>query len=207
MKIKRGLLLIVFATLFSSSFVNAQQLRFGVDGAVSNIVGSNLNEFNWGFAIGGHLLFYVDDNILLGVRGAYNRWAPDKGDFSSSVSDLFSGDVEGSAWAVEIIPTLRLTTNYPMSFVNIFAQAGAGIYILNDKVTVTGTSAVDAAPVQEVFGEGTRGRFGLQAGGGFSFGNPQVISIDLFSLYNIVFAGNESAIQYITFNLGLSLGI
>jgi hypothetical protein len=207
MKIKRGLLLLVFVTLFSSSFVNSQQLRLGIDGAVSNIVGSNLSEFNWGFAVGGHLLFYIDDNILIGIRSAYNRWTPDKGDFSSSVSDLFSGDVKGSAWAVEIIPTLRLTTNYPMSFVNFFVQGGAGLYILNDKITFSGTSAVDAAPVEEVFGDGTRGRFGLQAGGGFSFGSPQSISVDLFSLYNIIFAGNESAIQYITFNLGLSLGI
>lgn len=207
MKIKRVLLLLISATLLSSSFVNSQQLRLGIDGAVSNIVGSNLSEFNWGFAVGGHLLFYVDDNILLGIRTAYNRWTPDKGDFSSSVSDLLSGDVKGSAWAVEIIPTLRLTTNYPMSFVNVFAQAGAGIYILNDKVTVSGTSAIDAAPVQEVFGENTRGRFGLQAGGGLSFGNPQVISVDAFSLYNLVFAGNKSTIQYFTINLGLSLGI
>lgn len=207
MKIKRGLLLLIVVILFSSSFVNSQQFRLGVDGAVTNLVGSNTSEFNWGFGVGGHLLFYIDDNILLGVRGAYNRWTPNEGDFTSSVGDIFSEDVKGSAWVVEMIPTLRLTTNYPMSFVNLFAQAGAGIYILNNKITVTGTSVVDEAPVEEVFGQGTRGRFGLQAGGGFSFGNQQVISIDAFSLYNLVFAGNGTALQYFTINLGLSFGI
>ena len=207
MRIKSGLLLIIVITLLSVSIVKAQQLRLSIDVGVSNIVGSNLNEFNWGFAVGGHLFFYIDDNILLGIRGAYNRWTPDNTDFSENVGDLASGDVKGSAWAVELIPTLRLTTNYPMSFVNLFAQAGAGVYILSNDVTVTGTSVVDAAPIEEVFGEGARGRFGLQAGGGFSFGNPQVISVDVFSLYNLIFAGNSSAIQYFTINVGLSLGI
>jgi hypothetical protein len=207
MKIKRGLIILIAVTLFSSTFVNSQQLRIGVDGGVANLAGSNLSEFNWGFGVGGHLLFYIDDNILLGIRGAYNRWTPDKGDFSSSVGDIFSSDVKGSAWVVEIIPTLRLTTNYPMSFVNFFAQAGAGVYILSNRVTVTGTSVVDEAPVEEVFGKGTRGRFGLQAGGGFSFGNPRVVSVDAFSLYNLIFAGNSSAVQYFTINLGLSFSI
>ncbi len=206
MKIQKLLLVSIASVLLWAPLLPAQQLRLGADGAVSKIIGSDFNDFNWGFSVGGHLLFYIDDNILLGIRGAYNRWTPDEVDFSENVSDLFSGDVEGNAWSVEIIPTLRLTTNYPMSFINFFAQAGAGVYILSDEVVVSGTTSTDD-PVQQIFGDGTRGRFGIQLGGGFSLGSSQFASIDIFSLYNLVFAGSEDALQYFTINLGLSFGI
>lgn len=206
MKIRKLLLLIIASVLLWTPLLPAQQLRLGADGAVSKMIGSDFNDFNWGFSVGGHLLFYIDDNVLLGIRGAYNRWTPDEVDFSENVSDLFSGDVEGNAWSVEIIPTLRLTTNYPMGFINFFAQAGAGIYILSDEVVVTGTTSTDA-PVQQIFGDGARGRFGIQLGGGFSLGSARYASIDIFSLYNLVFAGSEDALQYFTINLGISFGI
>jgi hypothetical protein len=207
MKIQKLFLLIVASVFLWTPLLPAQQLRLGADGAVSKMIGSDFTDFNWGFSVGGHFLFYIDDNILLGIRGAYNRWTPDEDDFSESVSNLFSGDVEGNAWSVEIIPTLRLTTNYPMSFINFFAQAGAGVYILSDEVVVKGISTTDDSPVQQIFGEGTRGRFGIQLGGGFSLGSSRFASIDIFSLYNLVFAGSEDALQYFTINLGLSFGI
>ena len=210
MKYQRLLPLLFVALLLPASIVKAQQLRLSVDGALTKLIGSEFENFNWGFGVGGHLFFYVvDQHILLGIRGAYNRWTPNESDFSSNVSNTVNTNVNGSAWTVEMIPTLRLTTNYPMSVVNVFAQAGAGVYILNDKITVTGTSVIDAAPVEDIFGKGTRGRFGLQAGGGFSFGSPQSLAIDVFSLYNLVFSGSKSsdALQYFSINLGVSLGI
>ncbi len=209
MKLQRVLPILLVMLLLSTNTVKAQQLRLSVDGALATLIGSDFNDFNWGFGVGGHLFFYIDDNILLGLRGAYDRWTPDNSDFENNTTDIVNTNVSGNAWAVEIIPTLRLATNYPMSVVNLFAQAGAGIYILNDKITVKGNSVIDSAAVQSVFGEGTRGRFGIQAGGGFSFGNPQSLSIDVFSLYNLVFAESESqnTLQYFTINLGISLGI
>jgi hypothetical protein len=45
-------------------------------------------------------------------------------------------------------------------------------------------------------------------GGGFAFGNPEFISIDVFSLYNIVFMGGESStFKYFVIKLGLGIGI
>lgn len=209
MKYRRVLPILLVMLFLSTSIVKAQQLRLSVDGALAKLIGSDFNDINWGFGVGGHIFFYIDDNILLGIRGAYDRWTPDNSDFEQNVGNIVNADVSGSAWAVEMIPTLRLATHYPMSAVNLFAQAGAGIYILNDKITVNGTSVIDSAPVESIFGSGTRGRFGIQAGGGFSFGSPQSLSIDVFSLYNLVFAETENlnTLQYITINLGISLGI
>jgi hypothetical protein len=95
----------------------------------------------------------------------------------------------------------------PKSPINFFLQGGAGLYVINDKTTITGTTT-GGIPLDKTFGSGSRGRFGLQMGGGLEFGNPVFISIDVFSLYNIVFMGGESStFKYFVINLGQGIGI
>ena len=201
---KRSILL--FLILFSAGLIHAQQLRFIGDGAVSKSVGQNYNLFNWGFAAGGDVLFYIDDNFLLGARAAYVRWSPVDSEFLDNVEGLFNGQVSGNASTIEIVPIARLTTNYPMSVINLFAQAGAGLYITDTKVTVSGTDGTDSL-IQRSFGTDSKGRFGFSIGGGLTFGSPEFISIDVYPLFNMVFLENNNRFKYFTFNLGLAVGI
>ena len=61
--------------------------------------------------------------------------------------------------------------------------------------------------VQEVFGEGTQGRFGFNVGLGITFGNPEFITVDLYPMFNLVFLGDGDSFRYFTINLSLGIGI
>lgn len=198
---------ILLIVLSNFTLINSATVRLQVEGGVSKQIGQFYNDFNWGFDLGGDALFYLDRNILLGIRVAYNRWTPSDSNIISDFKGLVSGNVSGHSFSWEFIPTLRLTTDFTTSLVNLFVQGGAGLYIINDKTTITGTT-VGGLPLEQTFGLGSRGRFGVQMGGGLEFGNPETISIDVFSLYNIVFMGGESStFKYFVINLGLGIGI
>lgn len=202
----KKILLFIFFTLLLNFPSHAQQLKLDLVGAVSKEVGPEHEYFNWGFSVGGDIFFFLNNNLLLGLRATYSRFTPDESEFTESVDALFSGEVSGDAFVVEIVPSLRLTTNYPMSNINIFAQAGAGLFILNNEIIVSGNGEGDV-PVEEVFGEGTSGNFGFNVGGGLTFGNPQYISIDFYPLFNMVFLGEGDSFRYFSFNLSLGFGI
>jgi hypothetical protein len=198
---------VMIFVLSSFTATNAATVRLQVEGGVSKQIGQFYDDFNWGFDLGGDVFFYLDQNILFGLRVAYNRWTPSDSDFVDEFTGLMNGHVSGHAFSWEFIPTLRLTTNFPTSLVNLFVQGGAGLFVINDKTTITGTTT-GGIPLDQTFGSGSRGRFGVQMGGGFEFGNPKSISVDVFSLYNIVFIGGESStFKYFVINLGLGIGI
>jgi len=205
---KTWMLMALFA-LLSFSSIEAKGVKLSLIGAVSKEVGPDHEIFNWGFSAGGDFFFYINDNILLGVRSTYSRFTPDETEFVESVEGLFEGDVSGDAFVVEIIPSLRLTTRYPMSMINLFAQIGAGVFILNNEVTVTGKTDEDGetSVIQEVFGEETRGRFGFNVGLGLTFGNPEFITVDLYPMFNLIFLGEGDSFRYFTINLALGFGI
>lgn len=203
---KKTWILMAFCALLSYSSIEAQGIKLSLLGAVSKEVGPEHEDFNWGFSVGGNFFFYVDDNILLGLRATYSRFTPEETEFVESVGGLLEGNVSGDAFVVEIIPSLRLTTRYPMSTINLFAQIGAGVFILNNEVTVTGETEEESA-VQEIFGEGTQGRFGFNVGAGVTFGNPEFITVDLYPMFNLVFLGEGDSFRYFTINLALGIGI
>ncbi len=203
---KKTCIFMALCALLSYSSIEAQGVKLSLIGAVSKEVGPEHENFNWGFSVGGNFFFYVDDNILLGLRATYSRFTPDESEFVESVGDLFEGNVSGDAFVVEIIPSLRLTTRYPMSSINLFAQVGAGAYILNNEVTVTGETD-EGSVIEEVFGEGTQGRFGFNVGAGITLGNPEFITIDLYPMFNLVFLGEGDTFRYFTINFALGIGI
>jgi opacity protein-like surface antigen len=202
-----GILMIVLFSMNSfSQNTSTQQLRLSLIGGISKELGTSFEQFNWGFNVGANLFFYLDDNLMLGLRAAYNRWTPDETEFLESAEGVVEGDVDGDAFVIEIVPSLRLTTNYPVSTINFFAQVGAGLFVVNTDVTVEGVSETDAF-IQETFGEDSRGRFGFNVGAGLSFGSPQYISVDLYPMYNLIFLGESSTLQYLTVNLAVGIGI
>jgi hypothetical protein len=90
--------------------------------------------------------------------------------------------------------------------INLFAQIGAGVYILNNEIIVTGEND-EGSVIQQVFGEGTIGRFGFNVGAGVVFGNQEFITIDLYPMFNLVFLGGGDTFRYFTINLALGIGI
>ena len=197
---------VAFLVLLIAFSISAQQLRLSLVGAVAKEAGENFDRFNWGFAAGGNMFFYLDDNLLLGARAAYLRWTPNDSQFIESVGSLLDGQVSGNTWTFELVPFVRLTTNFPMSMINLFAQAGAGLYIVNSEVTVSGTDTTDTV-VERTFGRNARGLFGVAIGGGLTFGNPDFISVDIYPLFNLVFLENKDIMKYFTINLALGFGI
>lgn len=200
----------VFAcTIFLNASTQAQDqtqnLKLTVDGGVSKIVGEEFAKWNWGFNVGGYGLIGLNDFVLLGIRVAYNRWTPDEEEFGTEVENLVDPEVDGESWTLEILPTLRISTASNFG-VNLFAQGGAGLYLISNETSVTGTDTVGSGLIRENFGEDARGRFGFMAGAGLSFGNLRFASIDLIPTYHHVFLdGND--LQYFELNLGISLGI
>lgn len=99
---------------------------------------------------------------------------------------------------------MRLTTRYNGGL-NFFLQGGAGLYLINNEITVEATDF--DATVEETFGSGTRGRFGVLAGAGFTLGDINSLSLDLFPAFNLIFIESGSTLRYFSLNLGLSLNI
>jgi hypothetical protein len=193
------LLLLLFPPL-----IDAQQLKLNIVGGASKKAGPEFTDFNWGFAVGGELFFYLNRNILLGAHVVYNRWTPDEGSFTENIATFFNANVEGDAFSIEILPLLRLTTRYNGG-INFFLQGGAGLYLINDEITVEATDF--DATIEETFGAGTRGRFGVSAGAGFTLGDMNSLSLDLFPAFNLIFIESGSTLRYFSLNLGLSLNI
>ncbi|HEX2955261.1 MAG TPA: hypothetical protein VHO70_00415 [Chitinispirillaceae bacterium] len=184
---------------------NAQQLKLNLIGSASRQAGPQFDNFDWGFAVGGELFFYLNRHILLGAHVLYNKWTPDENSFTEQISSFFDSDIVGDAFSIELLPVLRVTTRY-QSAINIFLQAGAGLYIINNEITIDANSF--DATVEETFGAGTRGRFGISLAAGLTLGDLNSLSIDLFPAFNLVFLNEgDAAWRYFTLNLGIALNI
>jgi hypothetical protein len=184
---------------------NAQELKINLIGSASRQAGPQFDNFNWGFAAGGELFFYLNRHILLGAHVLYNRWTPDKQSFTEQIRSFFTTDVKGDAFSLEMLPVLRLTTRYEHSGINIFLQTGAGLYILNNKITIDATR-FDSS-IEKTFGAGTRGRFGVSLAAGLTLGDLNSLSIDLFPAFNLIFLNEGNDLRYFTLNLGVALNI
>lgn len=195
----------VLSMLLLFTTINSQQLRLGLTGAISKEIGPNIENFNWGFSAGGNIFFFLSKNALIGVQASYSRFTPDESQFTESIDDLFSGKVSGDAYIIEIVPSLRLTTAYSLSNINFFGQAGVGLYVINTLVTINGTR--DDSQVQEIFGEEASGHLGFNIGGGFTLGKPDVITLDIYPVFNLVFLDNDQLMRYFSINIALGFGI
>jgi hypothetical protein len=196
------------------SSANAQQLRLSVDGGTSKPVGQNEDLLHWGFSVGGNIMFNIIDNLWIGGRIAYNRWGNDESEFVDRVTRLNLTDPEvhkGAGEALEVVPAVRLMTNYAVSPINFFLHGGAGLYVLNLQTKVSGLAVTEnneVVTVTDVLRDDVM-RFGIQAGGGILLGSPRFISVEIFPLYNLIFNGQNhgTPFQYFSLNLGVGLGI
>ena len=213
MKKHRFFLLFCLIIVCAVGSVNAQQMRLSIDGGTSKPVGQNEDLLHWGFSVGGTIMFNIIDNLWLGGRIAYNRWGHDESEFIDRITHLNLTDPDvhkGAGEALEVVPAVRLMTNYSVSPINFFLHGGAGLYVLNLQTKVSGfrdNNGINEV-VTDIFGDDVM-RFGIQAGGGVLLGSPRFISVELFPLYHLIFNGQNHGhpFQYFSINLGVGLGI
>lgn len=211
MKKYRFFLLFCLIVVCAIGSANAQQVRFSVDGGTSKPVGQNEDLLHWGFSVGGNIMFNIIDNFWIGGRIAYNHWGQDESEFIDRVTHLNLTDPEvqrGAGEALEVVPAVRLMSNYITSPVNFFLHGGAGLYVLNLETRISGLRSIDGEEVTNILGDDVM-RFGVQLGGGILLGSPRFISVELFPLYHLIFNGqnHSNPFQYFSINLGVGLGI
>ncbi len=186
---------------------SAQNLRLTLDGGASRSLGDNFDEFNWGYSLGTSLFTNITENLYFGGRLAYNRWGPDEAEFLDRIDPfdiVDSAEVQGSAVIVEVVPALRLMSNYTGPF-NFFVHSGAGLYIMNTEITVNGADE-NGDTFQEVFGDDTRYRFGLQLGTGVIIGSLRFFSIEVYPMFHLIF-DDPDVFTYLSFNAGIGIGL
>ncbi|KMQ49957.1 hypothetical protein CHISP_3103 [Chitinispirillum alkaliphilum] len=201
--------LLLFLSLGFAGPASAQGLRLSLDGGASRPLGDAFDQFNWGYSLGANLFFNITDNFQFGGRLAYNSWGPDEAEFLERIDPfdiVDTAEVEGRATAVEVVPAIRLITTYPLSPINFFVHAGAGMYIFNTEITVNGNDE-NGNPIERVFGDDTSYRFGAQVGAGLLIGSVRYFAIEIFPMLNWVFGNNDEAFNYWSINAGLGIGI
>jgi len=183
----------------------AQHLRVGVDGGFARFTDESSSGWNTGFSLGGHAFFLPTPMVQLGLRVAYDHWSPQNGII---IEGLPGGAVNltssGKFTNIEIVPTLRLASAMEASPLNIFGQAGAGVYLYNSNVTVNGTSSGNSFSVSST--TASNGNLGVNLGGGVSLGKQSSLAVELFPLYHWVFHGSRT-VQYLTGSLAIMLGV
>lgn len=186
--------------------VGAQGLLLGVDGAATKVRDDNLRiRLRVGFGLTAEGGYAVNDFLQLGLRYSYNQWAPARDFFKEAISDTLNlVDIDGNTWSMEIAPCMRLVTPFRENGVNLFAQAGAGLYIIKNQTTVQATGPLAQARSVE-FGSGTESHFGFSVGGGVNIGEARPFMVRLYPLYHYV-AREKDPDKYWTFNAGIVVG-
>jgi hypothetical protein len=188
------------------SYSPPQEKRFYLTlsgGADRQIGDDDFERYEWGFNIAGNALGQVNKYFLLGGRVAYNRWTADEAEFLDEENGLDDIDIEGEVWSMEILPIARLATSSELP-AGIFAQGGAGLYVLDNNLDITATNETGEERTL-TFGNEASPHFGVQGGVGASI-DLFALRIELYPLYNYVWTDENSDIQYITYNVGVGLG-
>jgi hypothetical protein len=199
---KVGMALVISGAIAAAG---AQQLRIGVDGGIARFTDETSSGWNTGYSLGGHIFLLPTPMVQIGLRLAYDHWSPQNGII---INGLPGGAVDltssGKFSNTEIVPTIRLASAMAASPLNFFGQAGAGLYLYNSNVTVSGTESGNSFSVSTTTTES--GNFGVNLGGGLSVGKQSSLAIELFPLYHWVFHGSTT-VQYFTLSLAVMLGV
>lgn len=203
MVVRKGAIVLMISGAMAAA--GAQHVRVGVDGGFARFTDETSSGWNTGYSVGGHVFFLPMPMVQVGLRLAYDRWSPKNGII---VNGLPGGAVDltssGNFSNTEIVPTLRLASAMSGSPLNFFGQAGAGLYLYNSNVTVSGTSNRNSFSVSATTTE--NGNFGVNLGGGLSVGKQSFLAIELFPLYHWIFHGSRT-VQYFTTSLAVVFGM
>ncbi|HSG27155.1 MAG TPA: hypothetical protein VLA34_01655 [Candidatus Krumholzibacterium sp.] len=122
-----SLITVMLLSLTTAAFGQGEESFFdkldcSFDAGLSMPMGDASELHSMGFAFGVNCLYPYTDEILIGLRIAYNRWGIDDGGWVGS-------DVDGSSSMMEFVPQVRylFPTDANSSF-SFFTQAGIGFY-------------------------------------------------------------------------------
>ncbi len=185
--------------------IAAQQLTINGFGGVSQPISSTAKNWNTGFVIGANGYFWIFDKLGVGGHFGFNRWIPDVGSFLEGIADITQTEIEGTSDIFEIVPSIRARTNFTNSPINVFGQAGFGLFVMRQKATIAQIPL--GATFDDVYSDGEWiGKSGFQVGGGVSLGRQDGLCLEICPLYNVVLNG-DNAVQYFTGSIGLSIGL
>ncbi len=188
--------------LSAVSFTFCEGLRVGINAGVSNSNISGTDAWNTGFAIAANLYYAPTNNIIFGLRSAYNRWSPEADSFLNQLPvNLTDGKIKGSATLWEIVPVIRIATNLAQSQVGLFGHFGAGLFIIATDVDCKGK--LESSPFSQNLVDSTENVWGISMGLGISVGRLAGLALEILPLYYILDL-NDSPRQYYTISLGLS---
>lgn len=180
-------------------------IRLGAHGGLSWLLDEGADDFQTGFTVGASAFQPLVPYVELGLRAAYNRWAVEEDEVINELEEVLDGDVDGAAHMVEIIPSARITSPFGFPPFSPFVQAGVGVYIRSEQVSVEGTGPLGDLIEKEPFDD-TEARLGFQAGPGVSLKLVRIVGIEVLGLYNLLFEEGDRS-QYITLNAGVTLAL
>lgn len=193
---------ILLIILTTASFIFSEGVRLGIDAGVSNSNITGTDSWNTGFVIAANLYFAPTNNIIFGLRSAYNRWSPDADSFLNQLPlNLTNGEVDGSGTVWEIAPSIRIATNIAQSQVGLFGHFGAGLFIIS--TDINGEGSVQGTPFSQSIIDSTENAWGISLGLGISIGRLLGFALEILPLYHVMDI-NNSPRQYYTVTLGLS---
>lgn len=182
-----------------------------MDGATNGIKGGNIRVIleagystpidnqnqMWGpgFAFAGTAFYLIHDNLYFGPRIQFDRWGPEAAGIRD-LSGIPSGTVDGSAWTLQLMPTLRLTTDFDYSFFNVFGQGGVGLAIIRQDAKIgTGEAETVALDLSEE-------RLAMNLALGATFGDIKTLCVDVIPNVSMLFLEGRT-----DYNLSISAGI
>lgn len=188
--------------LSAASILFCEGLRVGINAGVSNSNISGTDAWNTGFAIAANLYYAPTNNIIFGLRTAYNRWSPDADSFLNQLPIILTdGEINGSATLWEIVPAIRIATNIAQSQVGLFGHFGAGLFIITTDVGSEGH--LESSPFSQKLVDSTENVWGISMGLGISIGRIAGLALEILPLYHVLDL-NASPRQYYTISLGVS---
>ncbi len=173
----------------------------GLGGGITQATGDGSEYWNTGFNISGEWFQYISDNFQTGARFAFNRLGANeqalKDEFAYYDIDM---DVSGSANIFEIVPSLRaISSPGKKKQLQLFAQMGAGLYILNMQAEATATYMGNSATESS---DETETKFGINFGAGIIVGNPENTRFSIYPMYSVIFTEGEST-KFFSYNVAL----
>jgi hypothetical protein len=188
--------------LVAGGGARAADLALGLDGGLSMVAGRTYGEFfDAGYAIGGSIFYSVHENISLGGHLRHHSWKANARPYDWTRAD-------GSASLLEIVPAVRFTAQPERlaQKVRLFAELGAGYASVDSDAvswTVPDLPEDPLGPEEPIIT--ADGDILLNFGLGISIESEIGFQIELLPTLHYLLA--DEALPFVSFDLGLSIGI
>ncbi|MBD3358242.1 MAG: hypothetical protein GF363_13865 [Chitinivibrionales bacterium] len=184
--------------------VTGQRFTIEAGAAPTVAAGEDIRELAAGYTLAIDGALALTRNVEVGLRYSFSDWAPVRDAFLGTLSATTRlVDVDGGVWSMEIAPFFRLDTDFEENVVNLFAQVGAGLYIIDREFAID--LIVNGEPVEQQRDEGTNAHFGFSLGAGTTIGRAKPVLIRTYPAWNYVIR-DQTPDQYWSFNILLAFG-